>query len=241
MESSNFSKEFHVAPSSAVTRSGRPKDNAKRGAIIAAAKNLFGRQAFELVTMEAVAAQAAVSKMTVYSHFRDKETLFETIVSTTADEMIGALSAPECGNDLRQRLTALGLAFLGVILGSDVCAMAHTLPGTLRSNRALAVRFYAAGPGRVRSALAAIISAAAERGELTDRRRGPGGGRSGQSCGRAICRRRSPSDWPILARRRRSGAGLTGNGGLPAGLSEVGKRGALPRPHQGRTALGTPH
>jgi TetR/AcrR family transcriptional regulator, mexJK operon transcriptional repressor len=167
MESSNFSKEFHVAPSSAVTRSGRPKDNAKRGAIIAAAKNLFGRQAFEVVTMEAVAAQAAVSKMTVYSHFRDKETLFETIVSTTADEMIGALSAPECDNDLRQRLTALGLAFLGVILGSDVCAMAHTLPGTLRSNRALAVRFYAAGPGRVRSALAAIISVAAERGELT--------------------------------------------------------------------------
>ena len=167
MESSNILKEFHVAPSSAVARSGRPKDNAKRAAIIAAAKNLFGRLAFELVTMEAVAAQAAVSKMTVYSHFRDKETLFETIVSTTADEMIGALSAPDCDNDLRQRLTALGLAFLGVILGSDVCAMAHTLPGTLRSNRALAERFYAAGPGRVRSALAAIIAAAAERGELT--------------------------------------------------------------------------
>jgi TetR/AcrR family transcriptional repressor of mexJK operon len=31
----------------------------------------------------------------------------------------------------------------------------------------LAERFYAAGPGRVRSALAAIIAAAAERGELT--------------------------------------------------------------------------
>ncbi len=150
-----------------IVRSGRPKDNTKRAAIIAAAKSLFARQPFELVTMEAVAAQAAVSKMTVYSHFHDKETLFETIVSNTADEMIGALSARECGNDLRQQLTALGLAFLGVILGSDVCTMAHTLPGTLRGNRGLAVRFYAAGPGRVRSALAAIIAAAAERGELT--------------------------------------------------------------------------
>jgi TetR/AcrR family transcriptional repressor of mexJK operon len=158
---------FTLALASAAARSGRPKDNVKRAAIIAAAKKLFARQPFELVTMETVAARAAVSKMTVYSHFHDKETLFETIVSNTADDMIGALSAPDCGNDLRQRLTALGLAFLGVILGSDVCAMAHTLPGTLRGNRALAVRFYAAGPGRVRSALAGIIAAAAARGELT--------------------------------------------------------------------------
>lgn len=150
----------------AVLRSGRPKDSAKRAAIIAAAKSLFARQPFELVTMEAVAAQAAVSKMTVYSHFHDKETLFETIVSATADEMISALSAPNCSNDLRERLTAVGLSFLGVILGSDICAMAHTLPGTLRGSKPLAVRFYAAGPGRVRAALAAIIAAAAGRGEL---------------------------------------------------------------------------
>jgi TetR/AcrR family transcriptional repressor of mexJK operon len=150
----------------AVLRSGRPKDSAKRAAIIAAAKSLFARQPFELVTMEAVAAHAAVSKMTVYSHFHDKETLFETIVRANADEMISALSAPECSNDLRERLIAVGLSFLCVILGSDVCAMAHTLPATLRGNKPLAVRFYAAGPGRVRAALAAIIAAAAGRGEL---------------------------------------------------------------------------
>jgi TetR/AcrR family transcriptional repressor of mexJK operon len=116
--------------------------------------------------MEAVAAQASVSKMTVYSHFRDKETLFETIVTATSDQMIGALSGPDQGGSLRERLVAVGTAFLGVILGSDICNMAHTLPGTLRANRALAERFYAAGPGRVRAALAAMIAAAAERQEL---------------------------------------------------------------------------
>ncbi len=116
--------------------------------------------------MEAVAAQAQVSKMTVYSHFGDKETLFENIVSATAQEMIAALSAPEGEGGLRDRLAAFGIAFLDVILGSEVCAMAHTLPMTLRGNRSLAERFYAAGPGRVRAALAEIIAAAAEQGEL---------------------------------------------------------------------------
>ena len=151
----------------ATHRAGRPKDAAKREAIIMAARGLFASQPFDLVTMEAVATQAGVSKMTVYSHFHDKETLFETIVAATADQMIGALSEPQPNDGLRERLIAVGKGFLGVILGSDICKMSHTLPGALRANRALADRFYAAGPGRVRGALAAMIAAAASRGELT--------------------------------------------------------------------------
>ena len=149
----------------ATTRSGRPKDTAKREAIITAARRLFASQAFDLVTMESVAGLAGVSKMTVYSHFHDKETLFETIVAATAQQMIAALSAPEQGA-LADRLLAVGISFLEVILGSDICRMSHTLPGALRANRALAERFYAAGPARVRRALSEMIAAAARRGEL---------------------------------------------------------------------------
>jgi TetR/AcrR family transcriptional repressor of mexJK operon len=155
-----------VAHSSPPHRSGRPKDSAKREAILAAAQGLFASQPFDLVTMEAVAAQAGVSKMTVYSHFHDKETLFETIVAAISDMMVGALSAAEPDGGLREQLIAVGDAFLGFILGTDICVLGHTLPGALRVNPALASRFYAAGPGRVRSALAAMIAAAAERGEL---------------------------------------------------------------------------
>jgi TetR/AcrR family transcriptional regulator, mexJK operon transcriptional repressor len=155
-----------VAHSLAVHRSGRPKDTSKRQAILTAARKLFTSQPFDLVTMETVAAQAGVSKMTVYSHFNDKETLFETIVTATSDLMIGALSAPDQGDGLREQLIAVGNSFLGVILGTDICTMGHTLPGALRANRALADRFYAAGPARVRGALATMIAAAAERGEL---------------------------------------------------------------------------
>jgi TetR/AcrR family transcriptional repressor of mexJK operon len=154
-----------VARSPAANSPGRPKDIARHEAIIKAARSLFANQPYDLVTMEAVAARAGVSKMTVYSHFHDKETLFETIVVVTSDSMIEAMTAPEdCG--LRERLIAVGSAFLNVVLGSDICTMAHTLPPVLRANRVLADRFYAAGPGRVRAALATIIEAAAVRGEL---------------------------------------------------------------------------
>ncbi|HEX3991941.1 MAG TPA: TetR/AcrR family transcriptional regulator, partial [Acetobacteraceae bacterium] len=133
---------------------------------IDAARRLFASQPFDLVTMETVAKLARVSKMTVYSHFRDKETLFETIVLATSDQMIRSLSAPGQDVGLRQRLVTVGTIVLTVILGTDICTMAHTLPAALRANRDLADRFYAAGPGRVRAALAAIIAEAAERGEL---------------------------------------------------------------------------
>jgi TetR/AcrR family transcriptional regulator, mexJK operon transcriptional repressor len=156
-----------VAHISDPPRPGRPKDSAKHAAILAAAKQLFARQPFEQVTMDAVAAQAAVSKMTVYSHFHDKETLFEAIVTSVADQMIDILSGADFGDaPLRERLIAVGGDFLGVILAPGVCEMAHSLPATLRDNRPLALRFYNAGPGRVRRALAAMIARAAERGEL---------------------------------------------------------------------------
>jgi TetR/AcrR family transcriptional repressor of mexJK operon len=132
------------ALSRAAHRPGRPKDIAKREAIIKAARDLFASEPFELVTMEAV---------------------FETIVTATADQMIRVMTTPEHGG-LRERLTGIGTVFLTIVLGSDICMMTRTLPLALRGNRALADRFYAAGPGRVRAALSAIIGAAVARGEL---------------------------------------------------------------------------
>ncbi len=148
-------------------RAGRPKDTAKRAAILAAAKELFGGQPYETVTMEAVAARAGVSKMTVYSHFADKETLFETIVAAVSDQMTSAVSGGDFGDaPLNERLTAIGVAFLTVILDASVRTIKHTLPAALHTDQTLARRFFDAGPGRTRQALAAMIAEAAARGEL---------------------------------------------------------------------------
>ncbi len=152
---------------SSLKKVGRPKDSAKRTNIVEAAVSLFGRQPYETVTMEAVAAQAGVSKMTVYSHFTDKETLFETVVRSIADQMLsGVPEAAQGTGTLQERLTAMGRSFLSVILAPENIAMSHSLPATLCYNPTLARRFYEAGPGSVISDLMATLSAAVAEGEV---------------------------------------------------------------------------
>ena len=149
------------------SRLGRPKDPAKHDAIVAAAVHLFSQHPFDVVTMEAVATQARVSKMTVYSHFSDKESLFETIVSSISDRMVAAFAAEgREGLSLRDRLQATGVAFLSILLRPDVMGLSQMLPTALRGRQALTLRFYDAGPGRVKAALAGLIDDAAKQGEI---------------------------------------------------------------------------
>lgn len=55
---------------------GRPKDLEKRDAIFEAARRLFHVQGYSNTSMQEIANAACVSKLTLYSHFEDKEDLF---------------------------------------------------------------------------------------------------------------------------------------------------------------------
>jgi TetR/AcrR family transcriptional repressor of mexJK operon len=150
-----------------VVRPGRPKDSAKHAAIVAAATELFARAAYEAVSMEMVANQAGVSKMTVYSHFTDKETLFETVVLSITDRLLSSFQSPaHLDGPLQERLTSLGVAFLTIVLEGDCAALSHRLPAAMGGNQALAQRFFDAGPGRIKAALSEIVADAASAGLL---------------------------------------------------------------------------
>jgi TetR/AcrR family transcriptional repressor of mexJK operon len=59
----------------------------KHDAIAAAALVLFARDGYERTSVDAIAAEAGVSKRTVYSHFGDKENLFLVVLRDTHDTM----------------------------------------------------------------------------------------------------------------------------------------------------------
>ncbi|GLQ98383.1 TetR/AcrR family transcriptional regulator [Dyella mobilis] len=67
---------------------GRPKDMEKRAAILEAAKALFIRNAFAGTSMDAIAAEAGVSKLTVYSHFGDKDNLFREVIRARVQDLL---------------------------------------------------------------------------------------------------------------------------------------------------------
>ena len=67
---------------------GRPKDLAKRQMILDAAKSLFLKQGFHGSTMNQIAQEAGVTKLTVYNHFQDKANLFTCAIEQTCEESI---------------------------------------------------------------------------------------------------------------------------------------------------------
>jgi AcrR family transcriptional regulator len=70
-----------VSPVSAsVTQSASER---KRAEITRAALDLFLRDGYERTSVDAIAAEAGVSKRTIYNHFGDKENLFLSVVQHT--------------------------------------------------------------------------------------------------------------------------------------------------------------
>lgn len=146
---------------------GRPKDLGKRAAILEAAKHLFARDGFGGTSMDQIAAEAGVSKLTVYSHFGDKEALFTEAVRAKCEEMLpDDLFHIELKGPLRQQLKVIAQAFFALIT-SDEAISTHRMmlvPGNIDDN--LKRVFWQAGPQRTHEAFAALLQARVEAGEL---------------------------------------------------------------------------
>lgn len=146
---------------------GRPKDPVKRQAILAAAQALFLRHGYEGSSMEAIAREAGVSKLTVYSHFSDKETLFLEAVKAKCEEQLPELFATRDTPDaLEAQLLSIGRAFLRLIDSPESLAMHRLMIGLGHSNPPLVQLFYDAGPGRILGELERVLRQADQRGEL---------------------------------------------------------------------------
>jgi AcrR family transcriptional regulator len=66
------------------TYGGQPE---KRQAIARGARTVFGREGFSRASVDAIAAEAGVSKRTIYNHFEDKEQLFLSVIQEGATEV----------------------------------------------------------------------------------------------------------------------------------------------------------
>src|SRR5690606_30031635 len=102
---------------------GRPKDPEKRAAILEAAKRLFLVQGYERVSMDQIAAEAGVSKLTVYSHFGDKDSLFGEAVRAHCEQgMPTSLFDEDADMPLRERLEAIGHSFFTMVMDPEAVA-----------------------------------------------------------------------------------------------------------------------
>jgi TetR/AcrR family transcriptional repressor of mexJK operon len=146
---------------------GRPKDLGKRAAILDVAKRLFTRHGFDGVSMDQIASEAVVSKLTVYSHFGDKESLFSAAVRAKCEEqMPSALFLEGLEGDLREQLVVIARAFFALVTSEESISMHRMmmLPGTGDSN--VRELFWQAGPQQLKDAFGEFLRTREARGEL---------------------------------------------------------------------------
>ena len=147
---------------------GRPKDLAKREAILEAAKRLFLSNGYASTSMDAVAAEAGVSKLTVYSHFNDKETLFSSAVMAKCEEQLPTLffELPD-GMSVENVLLNIARGFHHLI-NSDESVNLHRLIMALGSqDPKLSQIFFEAGPERMLQGMERLLGKIDQLGALS--------------------------------------------------------------------------
>lgn len=147
---------------------GRPKDLGKRAAILEAAKQMFTQGGFDGASMDQIAAAAGVSKLTVYSHYGDKEALFVAVVKSHCEQQLpSSLFEPiRPPVPLRERLLAIAQAFFAMISSPAAVAGHRMLCTPQLCGTALPQLFWEAGPKRVQSDFATLLQRRVAAGEL---------------------------------------------------------------------------
>lgn len=140
---------------------GRPKDMAKRQAILDAAKCLFLELGYEGSSMDSIALAAGVSKLTVYNHFNDKETLFIAAVENHCENQLPALDfdlKPDMA--IETALNRIALRFQSIIYSKEGLELHRLMCSMTQHNPTLVHKFFAAGPTRVLSHMTRLLEQA---------------------------------------------------------------------------------
>jgi TetR/AcrR family transcriptional repressor of mexJK operon len=126
---------------------GRPKSLQKRRQILESASQLLLQNGFGNTSMDAVAKASGVSKQTVYSHFANKDALYNAVIETKCEEYrIEDASISLETQSLSDVLELIGRRFIQLLNDKNVIAMYKVVIGESKPGSPEAKLFYDAGP-----------------------------------------------------------------------------------------------
>lgn len=132
-----------------------------------AATQLFLDKGYELTSMEAVAKQAGVSKLTIYSHFADKEELFRAIVQTRCDKVCMPTTMLEYALlPVEEALNQIAHKALAKILLPDSIRLIRIILAEALHRPEIVRIYYEVGPRRVKTAFADLLREFTRLGKL---------------------------------------------------------------------------
>ena len=147
---------------------GRPLDALKRAAIVETAAHHFFHHGYAATAIEQVAADAGVSKVTIYNQFGDKRALFGAAVANECEKIRGhfSLDAMPSGS-IREQLTVIGQAIFAFLFRPEMIQFERRIAAETEIDPAIGTAFLEAGPWRMQRNFADWLDHAAEAGELT--------------------------------------------------------------------------
>jgi TetR/AcrR family transcriptional regulator, mexJK operon transcriptional repressor len=139
----------------------RPIDEAKRTAILDAAREEFFAHGFAAASIEAIAEAASVSKVTVYNRFTSKEALFAAVVERECGQMSAGLEqlGAEDG-ELRQQLIGFGKRAIGFLSQPHVIRFERRIAAESQHMPQIGELFLNAGPRGMRRKLVHLLEQA---------------------------------------------------------------------------------
>lgn len=148
-------------------KAGRPRDEAKGEAILKAAGECFLKLGFEGASMDAIAAEAGVSKLTVYNHYGSKESLFKQVIHGKCAEFAPAEGfAALVDADPRHALGRIAMNFMRLILQPEVVDMHRVVTGESGRNPKVAELMNEVGPRVLLASFAELLRSWVRRGSM---------------------------------------------------------------------------
>jgi AcrR family transcriptional regulator len=137
--------------------------------IITAARLLFFEHGFEKVSTELLAREAAVSKATIYRHFKNMGDILRCVTETEAEKFREATPPKtETLEELRDALTQYGIKLLTFLNRSDTMEFARVIHEEARGNPDIGRTFFNAAYGRTQGDFAKMFQTAQTHGILSD-------------------------------------------------------------------------
>ena len=148
-----------------VNQSGRPKDLEKRARILQAAKAIFLKSGYHGTSMNQIAQEAGVTKLTVYNHFQDKANLFICAIQETCEESLCTKQFElDAAADFCQTFHSVCLRALQIIYSPEALKLEHVLFELAAEQSPLALQFFDASHTKLQNELAIFLQKAAQLG-----------------------------------------------------------------------------
>jgi TetR/AcrR family transcriptional regulator, mexJK operon transcriptional repressor len=139
----------------------RPVDQAKRAAILDAARDEFFAHGFASTSIESIAQASKTSKVTVYNRFGTKEALFAEVVENECFLMSSGLATLTTSHDgLRETLIEFGEKMMQFLTQPHVMRFERRIAAESEQMPLVGELFLNAGPRHMREKLIAMLDQA---------------------------------------------------------------------------------